>query len=363
MGKKIGIDGRLFNESGVGRYIRNLTLGIDSRDLVDDYIVFLTEKAFKSVEFKNPKIKKALSLAHWHTISEQWKFKKEIEEQNVDLMHFTYFSYPVFYKKPFVTTIHDLIIDHFPTGVASSHSAPIYKLKHFGYKKITSLGIKNSEKIIVPSRATKDEIIKHYKANEQKINVIYEGFDPLIKNDKSTELVSKNYILYVGNAYPHKNLLKLFKAYSQLKESINIDLVCIGREDYFYKRLKNEAPKGTYFLHTVDDSELFNYYTNANLFVMPSLMEGFGLPILEAMSLSCPVVSSDTPALKEIGGDACLYFDPDDTNSIKNTILNVLQDKKKQNTLIEKGIIQAKKYSWKECVDKTLSVYESCNSL
>lgn len=363
MNNSIGIDGRLYDESGVGRYIRNLLMGIDSRKLDDNYVIFLTKEVYGRIEFKNTKVRKVISTSHWHTISEQWKFKEEIERQNVDLMHFTYFSYPVFYKRPFVITIHDLIIDHFPTGIASSRPKAIYKLKHFGYKKITYLGIKNSKKIIVPSFATKEQLVKHYQADSKKIEVIYEGFDPQIKYEKTKELVSKNYILYVGNAYPHKNLPLLFDAFKSLKNTHNIDLVCIGREDFFYKRMKNVAPDNTYFLHDVDDSQLFNYYTNARLFVMPSLMEGFGLPILEAMSLSCPVICSDTPALKEIGGDACLYFNPNNSEMVRETIQKVLSDESIRSSLIVKGKLQAKKYSWKDCVDKTINVYESRNSL
>lgn len=358
----IGIDGRLWNESGVGRYIRNLVHGIDGQNTEDEFVIFLTKETFNKIEFRNPKIKKVVSDAHWHTLSEQWKFKGEIERANVDLMHFTYFSYPVFYKRPFVITIHDLILDHFPTGVASSRPKPIFKLKHFGYKKITSQAIKNAKKIIVPSNATKDEITKHYNATTEKIEVIYEGFDQSITKGKGTNLISNNYILYVGNAYPHKNLQILLEAFSKIRKDQKIDLVCIGRNDFFYKRIKNNQP-GVHFLHDIDDYSLFDYYKGARLFVMPSLMEGFGLPVLEAMSLSCPVVCSNTPALKEICQNAAVYFDPKDPNDLKEKIEKVLSDKELLESLAQKGKKQSEKFSWEECVSETLKVYESCNSV
>jgi glycosyltransferase involved in cell wall biosynthesis len=342
MSKKIGIDGRLWNESGVGRYIRNLVNGIDLLKTTDSYIIFLTKDTYNKVTFKNPNIKKVISTSHWHTLSEQWKFKEEIERENVDLMHFTYFSYPVFYNRPFVITIHDLIIDHFPTGVASSLPVPVYKLKHFGYKKIIASSVRDAKKIIVPSTATKKEIIDHYKANPSKIEVIYEGFDDAISGSGNTKLITTNkYILYVGNAYPHKNITVLFEAFSLLrKRNPDIELICIGREDFFYKRLK-KAP-GIHFLHNVDDKELFDYYKSASLFVMPSLMEGFGLPLLEAMSLSCPVISSNTPALKEIGGDAVLYFDPKNHKELEEKIHLLLTDQKRRSELVDKALIGAK---------------------
>jgi glycosyltransferase involved in cell wall biosynthesis len=358
----IGIDARLWYESGVGRYIRNLVAGYDKNRTSHNFTIFLNSKAYDEVKFTNPNLIKVESDVKWHTISEQWKFKEILERQNLDLVHFPYFSYPVFYNRPFVITIHDLIIDHYPTGVSSSHALPIYYAKYLAYKQLTKKAVKNAKKIIVPSIATKDELEDHYKAKKDKIEVIYEGFDPLIKSRKKTELVSKNYILYVGNAYPHKNLKRLLAAYLDLRRDTDIDLVCIGRKDFFYEKLE-ESFSHIHFLHDIDDSSLFDYYTNAKVVVSPSLMEGFGLPILEAMSLSCPVICSDTKAFSEIGRDAVLYFDPNDTKDLVSKIRTMLSDDKMRETLIKKGIKQSEKFSWEDAVNKTLKVYESCNSV
>lgn len=359
----IGIDGRLWNQSGVGRYIRNLVLGINERKVEKDFLIFLTKEIYDKVNFTNPRIRKELSSSRWHTASEQWKFKEEIERSGVDLMHFTYFSYPVLYRRPFVITIHDLILDHFPTGVASSLPAPLYKLKHYGYKKITASAVKKAKKIIVPSIATRDEIINHYNGKLEKIEVIYEGFDGSIKQGSNLKLVTSNFILYVGNAYPHKNLEVLLEAYEVVRKTERIELVCIGRDDFFYEKLKSKKREGVYFLHNVDDSQLFDYYRNAKLFVMPSLMEGFGLPVLEAMHLSCPVLSSNTPALKEVCGEAAIFFEPKNSKELAEKIKQAISNEKILNALAEKGKKQALKFSWDECVTKTLKVYESCNSI
>lgn len=359
---KIGFDARLIDESGVGRYIKNLLYEFDKRVLKDDLFIYLKKESYEKVNFNNKRIVKRLADVRWHTLKEQFIFKRILENDNLDLVHFPYFSYPVFYRKKFVITIHDLIIDHYPTGVASSLPAPLYRLKLLGYKKVLSNAVKKSEKIIVPSQATKVELLNVYKANNSKIEVIYEGFDTRIRKGKSKELVSDNFILYVGNAYPHKNLQNLIDAYSNLRKKTQIDLILIGRNDFFYKRI-NKGIKGVKVLHDVDDSTLFEYYTNARLFIMPSLMEGFGLPLLEAMSLSCPVVSSDTNALKEIGGDACLYFDPKRVEDIEEKIESVLLGKVNTYEMKKRGLVQAEKFSWKSCADKTLKIYESCDSL
>lgn len=360
---KIGIDGRLWSESGVGRYVRNLVNGLESRKTHHEFTIFLTSNKYDEISFQNRKIKKVRADVRWHTFSEQWEFKKIIDREKLDLMHFPYFSYPVFYNRPFVITIHDLIIDHFPTGMASSLPLPLYYLKRFGYQQIISTAVRNSAKIIAPSYATQKELYDHYKKSDGKIEVIHEGFDPMISKKGNSALVSKKYILYVGNAYPHKNLENLISAYNILSEISDIELVCIGREDFFYKRFEKKAPKGVHFLHKVDDSTLFEYYTNATIVAMPSLMEGFGLPLLEAMSLSCPVVCSDIAVFHEIGNDAVVYFDAKSPQSISGVIQKVLSDQKLRLDMVKKGLSQSKKFSWEECVRKTLHVYESCNSV
>lgn len=362
----IGIDGRLWYESGVGRYIRNLVLGLDIKRISNyTFTIFLNPKAYKLVNFESSNFRKVECDISWHTLSEQIKFKKVLDKENLDLVHFPYFSYPVFYNKPFVITIHDLIIDHFPTGVSSSLPLPFYYAKYYGYKQIIRSAARNAEKIIVPSNATKDELIEHYQVETSKIEVIYEGFDPLISENSVKEvLISKNYILYVGNAYPHKNLPVLLEAFSRLRKKIeDIDLICIGRKDFFYEKLERQKHDRVHFLHNIDDSVLFEYYKHARFFVMPSLMEGFGLPILEAMSLSCPVVCSNTPALKEIGGNAVIYFDPKKANELEDKMLPLLNDNKLTGELVNKGLEQARKFSWGNLVDETLKIYEGCDSI
>lgn len=359
----IGIDARLWYESGVGRYIRNIVTGLESKKTSHTFTIFLTRKAFNEVQFKNPNFKKVLADVKWHTISEQWKFKEILERHDLDLVHFPYFSFPVFYKGSFVITIHDLIIDHYPTGISSSHALPVYYAKYLAYKQITKSAVKKAKKIIVPSNATKNELIDHYKAPINKLEVVYEGFDPLIKDRSSkTDLVSKNYILYVGNAYPHKNLKRLLSSYLLLRKEMDIDLVCIGRNDFFYERLESSFSDVS-FLHDIDDQALFDYYTNAKLVVSPSLMEGFGLPILEAMSLSCPVVCADTSSFAEIGDGAVIYFNPEDSQDLVQKMKKVLQDEALRKSLIKKGLSQSKKFSWDDAVTKTLKIYESCNSV
>lgn len=364
MKKTIGIDARLWFESGVGRYIRNIIIGLEGEKKSHEFVIFLSKKGYDEIEFSSPNFRKVLADIPWHTLKEQVQFKRQIEKENLDLMHFPYFSFPAFYKGKFIVTIHDLILDHYPTGKATSLPLPFYYLKRQGYKFITKQGIKRANGIIVPSIATRDELVKHYQANPKKIEVIYEGFDPLIESgEKKEKLVSDNYILYVGNAYPHKNLKSLLEAFVKLRINRKVDLVCIGKDDYFYRKIKKNHPEGVFFLHGIADPTLYEYYKGALCLVIPSFMEGFGLPLLEAMNLSCPVVSSNTPALQEVAQDAAIYFDPNSVSQIADAINRLLDDKQLREQNIEKGLLRSREFSWKKATEKTLAVYEGSDNL
>jgi glycosyltransferase involved in cell wall biosynthesis len=173
--------------------------------------------------------------------------------------------------------------------------------------------------------------------------------------------IKQPYLLYVGNAYPHKNLEGLIKAYAEIEKEIkNLSLVLVGKEDYFYNRLKQLAKNfssNIIFPGFVPDSELAALYQNATAYVFASFYEGFGLPPLEAMAHGLPVVSSSKTCLPEVLGDAALYFNPDDKEDMKNKIKQIIQDEKLRENLRSRGYLQAKKYSWQECAEKTLGVY------
>jgi len=168
----------------------------------------------------------------------------------------------------------------------------------------------------------------------------------------------------VGNAFPHKNLDKLLEAFKILNSDIN--LVFVGKEDYFYKRLKNKVQrmgleKHVIFLQNISDEELSGLYQNAKALILPSLMEGFGLPALEAMANKCFVLASDIPSLREVCGDAATYFDPKNAQDISEKMKDVLSSNNIDK--IEKGLQRVKNFSWEKMAKETLKVYESCVSL
>lgn len=378
---KIGIDARLWNESGVGRYIRNLISELAKIDNKNNYVLFLRQDEFNQIKLPAKNWSKVLADIRWHTLEEQIKMPSILNKEQLDLVHFPYFSVPIFYNKPFIVTIHDLILHHFPTGEASTLPLYLYNLKLLGYRLILSNVAKKAKKIIAVSNATRNEIIKYLAVNKEKIKVTYEGFDANISdlenpspssNISETKKIKQKqpYFLYVGNAYPHKNLERLLEALSILaSHDINLTLKLVGKNDYFYKRLKNKAKQmnlSAYvdFYKEASDKELVNLYKNALALIMPSLMEGFGLPALEAMQNRCLVLASNIPSLKEICSDAAIYFDPYKVDDILQSLeLAYFKDKNYFNKNIEEGVSQAKKFSWEKMAKETLNLYESCVSL
>ena len=366
---RIGIDARLWSQTGVGRYIRNLVLNLQKIDLKNNYVLFVKSADFEDVksQITNPKWKIIKSDINWHTVSEQVKFDLVLNKEKLDLVHFPYFSVPVLYNRPFVVTIHDLIINHFPTGKASTLAYPIYKTKLIAYKFIIKKAAQKAKKIITVSQATKEEIVDHLKIKENKIEVIYEAADLAINKQPST--ISRKYgkyFLYVGNAYPHKNLERLIHAFGKIsKEQKELKLILVGKKDFFYQRLEKENKSDrVIFFGKATDNELSSLYSNAIALVAPSLMEGFGLPVLEAMSLKCLVIASNIPAFREIAQNEILYFNPKDVNDILSKLKDVIENESKYKIeKLNKAFEITKKFSWEKSAKETLKVYESCFSL
>ncbi len=198
-----------------------------------------------------------------------------------------------------------------------------------------------------------------------KIIVTYEGVGHLCHSERSEESLTP-YILYVGAAYPHKNLERLLEAFAMLKNDWtgSLSLILVGRPDYFYERLRRLAYEKypwlpIFFLGEVSDAGLADLYQNASAFVFPSLSEGFGLPPLEAMAHSAPVLSSNASCLPEILGTAALYFDPYKPEELSFRIQQVLTDENLRQKLIAVGLKQVQKYSWQKCAQLTWSKYAS----
>lgn len=369
---KIGIDARFYGpeQKGLGRYTQEIVDRIVNLDRENEYVIFLSEVNFDKFNCENNKVTKKLVKAKWYTLAEQIIFPVIIWREKLDLMHFMHFNVPVLTPTRFVVTIHDLILTKFPSIRATTLSPWLYKIKNLFYKIIIWFAAKRSEYIIAISKNTKTDIIKQFKVEPEKIRVVYEGVVGLERRGEnklsSREVldkydIKKPFLLYVGNAYPHKNLEILIKSFLEIKkEYSDFNLVLVGKEDYFYKRLKDYVELNNYpvvFAGFVPDEELKHLFKQASCYVFPSLYEGFGLPPLEAMAEGCPVISSDKSCMPEVLEEAAIYFDPSNKKDIIEKIEQVIKDKNLKEKLIKKGHIQYKKYSWDKATKETLDIY------
>ena len=252
---KIGIDARFYGPygKGLGRYTEKLIKNLEKVDNNNQYIIFLRKENWKEYIPENEKFKKVLADLPWYTVDEQLKMPKLISEHNIDLMHFPHFNIPVLYRGDFVVTIHDLILLRFPTKRATTLGPALYKIKYLGYKMAITRAIKKAKKVITVSEFTKNDLVDYFKLDPKKVVVTYEACDGiesgqltfpengLLENYK----INKPYLLYVGNAYPHKNLDTLIDVFKKFKERNNFShqMVFVGKKDYFYQRLHDQAEK------------------------------------------------------------------------------------------------------------------------
>ncbi|MDQ1284268.1 MAG: hypothetical protein QG620_616 [Patescibacteria group bacterium] len=370
----IGIDARFYGPigKGLGRYTQKLIENLEKVDDTNEYFIFLRKQNFGDYIPKNKNFKKVLADYHWYTWQEQLFFPRLLKKCNLNLVHFPHFNVPLFYRGKFIVTIHDLILIHFPTVRSSTLSPVLYRLKFLAYKIVIKSAIRRSNRVIAVSKFTKKDILENYpEAPNEKVIVTYEACEDycMLSPEKDREIllkygIIKPYILYVGNAYPHKNLERLVLAFKEAQKSNNdLKLVLVGRIDYFYARLKEFAEKkkvpGVIFAGYVPDYELDTIFHNSLAYIFPSLYEGFGLPPLEAMAKGTPVFSSDHPCMKEVLGDSAYYFDAKDTNAIVETIKLILKGGRLREELIKKGYEKIREYSWKKMAEMTLRAYKN----
>ncbi len=372
---KIGIDARLFGtkHGGIGRYTEQLIKNLEKLDQSNQYYIFLQNSEFADYQPQNSNFIKVKANFRPYSISEQLLFPFLLYRYQLDLIHFTHFNVPIFYCKRFFVTIHDLIITHYPGSRATTLSPIIYQLKLWSYNFIIKIVAKKAKKIITVSNYTKDDIIKFLKVSPKKIEVFYEGVElPIINNSTDNELLKKfelkeDFLLYVGSAYPHKNLEKLILAFLALAEKKpNLKLVLVGKNNFFYQKLRdwiislnNENGSRIVFTDYLTDEQLVNLYLSAKIYVFPSLIEGFGLPPLEAQSYDLPVLTSNASCLPEILGNGAYYFNPNSIEDIKEKIELLLDDEGLRKSLIEKGKNNLKKYSWQKMTENILNLYNT----
>ena len=357
--KHIAIDARVINSS-TGRYVERLVHYLEEIDTINKYSILVRKK---DLDFYKPTNKNFSILEadfDSYSVEEQTTFKYFLDKLNADLVHFCMPQQPVLYKGKKVTTIHDLTL--LKTYNSDKNWLSYHIKQAVGYFVFKSV-IKNNTQIIVPSKFTKNEVIRLSPIAADKINLTYESADVEKSELKSYKHTFKQFILYVGQQSDYKNIRRLGDAHQQLlKNYPELGLVLVGRKNASAlnneKYFSNKKYKNILFTDFIPDSQKDWLYTQASAYVFPSLMEGFGLPGLEAMGYGAPVVSSNATCLPEVYGDAAIYFDPKSVNDMAKKISTVLEDESLRKDLIAKGYEQLKKYSWKKMAKETHAIYE-----
>ena len=283
-------------------------------------------------------------------------------QKNIDVYFSPAHYLPRFCPAPQVVTIHDLAYLYYPEDFIKKD---LWQLKNW-----TKFSVNKAGKIIAVSKTTKKDVLKNYQIGEEKVAVIYNGYEKQINKLKNEnfELIEKfkfkneKYILFVGTIQPRKNLKTLIDAFSKFLQ-INKDfkLIIVGKKGWLYESIFEKVKamkleKKVIFTDHVSDSELIWLYKNAFCLVLPSLYEGFGIPVLEAMNFDCPVVASFSSSLPEIGGDASLYFDPKNPDNLLEKLKSLKENKELRKELIAKGRQRIKDFSWEKCGEETLQV-------
>ena len=356
----IAIDARIINSS-TGRYVERLITYLQEVDTENQYSILVPEKDKDFWKPKNENFTVRTVNYDNYSFNEQLGFNNYLRKLNPDLVHFCMPQQPIAYKGKKVTTFHDLTL---LKTYNSDKNWLVFHAKQKIGKYVFKRVAEDNNHIIAVSQFTKNELLKTFPTvSEEKVSVIYESSDVATIAPKKYQLPFKKYLLYVGQQSDYKNIKRLGDAHQILLAKYpDLGLVLVGKknasalttESYFNSR----KYKNIEFTGFVDDSQLSWLYSNAQAYVFPSLMEGFGLPGLEAMGYGTPVVSSNATCLPEVYGQAAHYFNPLDTSDIAEAIDQVLSDDKIRTRLAKAGYKQIKKYSWKKMALETHKIYQ-----
>ena len=290
-----------------------------------------------------------------------------------DVYHYPHFDFPILSSLPgSVRSSMDMKYLRHPRFLSKWH-----RLKSLYARYVVSIGLKKVKRVIAISESTKRDIVDIFGCSPNQIEAIHlgcdTGFSSAHDENEARKVLARygilgEYFLFAGANRPHKNLVRLVRAFSRIADDLpDHVLVIIGSRYSGYTEPQETVTKvglqdRVRFLGHIPDEELVHFYVSAVSFVFPSLYEGFGLPILEAMACGTPVISSNVTSMPEIAGDAAILVDPMDVADLAEAMRTVALDSKLRQTLIEKGMRRAKDFSWERTARRVLAVYEAASS-
>ena len=364
----VDISPAIYRRAGIGRYTQELMRALrnQNHDIeITPFSVEPTDIKHETNLDKLPRIQKRTSNKLWRLNVMGAHLSRLCQDklfQGIDIFHATDNVLPLLTGTKSVFTLHDLAFRLYP----ETHT--VYN--RWFLRIMMPRFLKSTEGIIAVSNSTKRDAEYFYKVSSGKVHVVYPGvgsqFKPVLDQNKlafmrRTYGLPERYILYVGSIEPRKNLIRLFEAFGHVNQA-DIRLVIAGRKGWRYRAIFEHLgtlglEEKVIFTGFVPDDNLPALYSNAVAFVFPSLYEGFGLPILEAMACGTPVVSSNTSSLPEAAGEAAILIAPQDVQGWVDAINNLSCNPQLREELRQKGLRRVKDFSWDLAAEKTLSIY------
>ncbi len=351
---------------GIGRYVVNLAHGL-AQVVPDLDIALLHDPSATATRLALPDLPRVACAVSPFSLSQQWAVPGQLRCVQAALYHSPYYLMPYWTGIPTVLTCYDLIPLLYPRYYSAVQRL-IFWLAH-------GLALKVSSKILAISHATRADLLRHFHVDARRVVVTQLAPDPAFCPQPVEKVVAlrarlglpEQYVLYLGSNKPHKNLPRLIKAWqiSNLQFPIsNLRLVIAGHWDSRYPEVRQHVETAglkerVVFAGSVAEEDLPALYSGATLFVFPSLYEGFGLPVLEAMACGTAVACSNTSSLPEVAGDAGLTFDPLQVEAIGDTIGRVLADPEELAGLRRRGLERAARFSWNQVAAETGRVYRT----
>lgn len=354
----IAIDARLIN-STTGRYIERLLHYLESIDKENTYTVLVRDKDETYWTPTNDNFQVKVADFADFSFDEQMGFKRLLDNLKPDLVHFCMPEQPVLYSGRTVTTFHDLILLN---TYNPDKNWLVFKTKQFVGRFVFRRVARKSRVVLVPSTYTKQALIAATGVDEDKVLITYESAEPPTSTPQVYDIPFKRFIMYIGQQSEYKNIRRLIEAHQKIiKTQPDLGLMLVGKKNAPIQAnerwVRDNEFKNVHFTGFIPDEQRDWLLERTDAYIFPSLMEGFGLPGLEAMAAGAPVVSSSATCLPEVYGDAAEYFDPTDVEDMAKAIERVTTDDKLRKKLIAAGHKQVKKYSWRRMAEQTHQAY------
>tara|TARA_R110001632_G_scaffold64960_4_gene154215 strand:+ start:666 stop:1820 length:1155 start_codon:yes stop_codon:yes gene_type:complete len=375
---RIGIEAqRLFrpHKHGMDRVALELILNLQVIDTKNEYFIFVKPDQDTTAIKSTGNFKIVEIPGGPYPLWEQFKLPRMAKLYNCDILHCTSNTAPYFKNTPLITTLHDIIYMEGSVLKLLMSKASLYQKFGNLYRRIiVSKVVKNSRRLITVSNFEKENITNFFKLKNKDIQTVHNGVSQKFAVNSNVDRITKvkvkyelpeNYILHIANKDPRKNTKSVLIAFNKYvkRTTENHQLLMLGCKDADLKMMLKDIGAMDLYDHIiltgyVSDEDLPVLYQLSQLFLFPSLREGFGIPIIEAMACGVPVITSNTSSMPEVAGNAAHLIDPNKTEDLCNGMLKIMSDNSYKNELIQRGIERSKQFTWNRMASKVLEQYK-----